>query len=120
MTGTIFLGGIANRKARFAGACQDQHAGRPAPSLGWPSERKSIGATSRGKRRFSKISWWAPRKRKSVGATSQGYGAWGAGFQGLGTQAWGPEAGASRVWGPGHQDLGQSFVVGSNFHPLRY
>ena len=38
----------------FAGACQDQHAGRPAPSLGWPGERKSIGATSRGKRRFSR------------------------------------------------------------------
>ena len=62
MTGTIFLGGTARRKssgaeARFAGACQDQHAGRSAPSLGWPGERKSIGATSRGKRRFSKISW---------------------------------------------------------------
>ena len=46
MIGTIFLGGTAR-------ACQDQHAGRPAPSLGWPGERKSIGATSRGKRRFS-------------------------------------------------------------------
>ena len=42
------------QEARFAGACQDQHAGRPAASLGWPGERKSIGATSRGKRRFSK------------------------------------------------------------------
>ena len=29
------------QEARFAGACQDQHAGRPAPSLGWPAERKS-------------------------------------------------------------------------------
>ena len=37
------------QEARFAGACQDQHAGRPAPSLGWPGERKSIGATSREK-----------------------------------------------------------------------
>ena len=32
----------AVQEARFAGACQDQHAGRPAPSLGWPGERKSI------------------------------------------------------------------------------
>ena len=30
------------QEARFAGACQDQHAGRPAPNLGWPGERKSI------------------------------------------------------------------------------
>ena len=55
----------AVQEARFAGACQDQHAGRPAPSLGWPGERKSIGATSRGKRCFSNISWWAPGKRIS-------------------------------------------------------
>ena len=40
------------QEARFAGACQDKHAGRPAPSLGWPGERKSIGATSQGKSRF--------------------------------------------------------------------
>ena len=32
----------AVQEARFAGACQDQHAGRPAPNLGWPGERKSI------------------------------------------------------------------------------
>ena len=31
----------AVQEARFAGACQDQHAGRPAPNLGWPGERKS-------------------------------------------------------------------------------
>ena len=31
----------AVQEARFAGACQDQRAGRPAPSLG-PGERKSI------------------------------------------------------------------------------
>ena len=37
------------QEARFAGACQDQHAGRPAPSLGWLGERKSIGATNREK-----------------------------------------------------------------------
>ena len=34
------------QEARFAGACQDQHTGRPAPSLGWPGERKSVGAFS--------------------------------------------------------------------------
>ena len=32
----------AVQEARFAGACQDQHAGRPAPNLGWPGEKKSI------------------------------------------------------------------------------
>ena len=32
----------AVQEARFAGACHNQHAGRPAPSLGWPGERKSI------------------------------------------------------------------------------
>ena len=54
MTGTRFLGGTARKKvqeARFAGACRDQRAGRPAPSLGWLGERKSIRATSRSKRR---------------------------------------------------------------------
>ena len=64
MTGTIFLGGT-----RFAGAC-------PAPGLGWPGERKSIGATS--KRRFSKISWWAAGEGKSGGL--QGLGARASGF----------------------------------------
>ena len=61
MTGTIFLGGTARRKSSGARSqvCRsvsDQHAGRPAPSLGWPGERKSNGATIRDKRRFSKIS----------------------------------------------------------------
>ena len=32
----------AVQEARFAGACQDQHAGRSAPNLGWPGEKKSI------------------------------------------------------------------------------
>ena len=77
MTGTIFLGGIARRKAsgarsRFAGAFQDQHAGRPVPPQ------------ARGKRCFSKIS----------GEKEPGYGAWGPGSQKLG-------AGASRGLGPG-------------------
>ena len=31
----------AVQEASFAGACQDQHAGRPAPSLGWPGENQS-------------------------------------------------------------------------------
>ena len=83
MIGTIFLGGTARRKssgarvqeARFAGACQDQHAGRPAPSLGWPGESKSIGATSRGKRRFSKISWWVKGNQSVQQAKVTGLGA---------------------------------------------
>ena len=61
--------------------------------MAWREE--SIGATSRGKRRFSKIFWWAPGEKKSVGATSQGYGAWGSGSQGLEAQ------GFSRGLGPG-------------------
>ena len=75
------------QEARFAGACQDKHAGRPAPSLGWPGERKSIGAT----------------EKKSVGATSQGYGAWGPGSQKLGAQALRAEAsrGFAGAWGLG-------------------
>ena len=61
----------AVQEARFAGACQDQHAGRPAPSLGWPGERS---ATSRNKCRFL--------KRKSIKVTGPGarVGAWGPGF----------------------------------------
>ena len=69
------------QEARFAGACQDQHAGRPAPSLRWPGETKSIGARSRGKRRFSKTSL---KKSRGLGPGSQGLGprAWGRGLQG--------------------------------------
>ena len=64
----------AVQEARFAGACQDQHAGRPAPSLGWPGERKSI----------------VQQAETSV---------MGPGFP----KAWGPGlgAGASRALGPG-------------------
>ena len=71
------------QEARFAGACQDQHAGRPAPSLGWPGERKSIGATRRGKRRFSKISSSAIIERKSVQQTKVTRAP-----RGLGPRAW--------------------------------
>ena len=77
------------QEARFAGACQDQHAGRPAPSLGWPGERKSIGATSR---QASFLKNLLVGERKSVGATSLG----GAGAsRGLGP-------GPPGAWGPGH------------------
>ena len=54
----------AMQEARFAGACQDQHAGRPAPSLGWPGERKSIvqqaetSVVSLSRLRAEKDSWW--------------------------------------------------------------
>ena len=61
----------AVQEASFAGACQDQHAGRPAPSLGWPGEKKSI-----------------VHERKSSKVTGLGRGArvpgLGAGLQGLG------------------------------------
>ena len=63
----------AVQEARFAGACQDQHAGRPAPGL--------------AKRQQS------CNKPKQVSFPYQGYGL-GPGFLG----AWGPglAAGASR------------------------
>ena len=79
MIGTMFLGGTARRKpsgarSEVSGACQDQHAGCPAPSLGWPGERKSSGhLATRNK----------PRKR-GLGPGSQGLGAQGLG---LGAQA---------------------------------
>ena len=59
----------AVQEARFAGACQDQDAGRPVPSLGWPGEGKS--------------SVQQARKANSV-AGSQGPRAWG---RALGAQA---------------------------------
>ena len=79
----------AVQEARFAGACQDQHAGRPAPDLGWPGERKSIVQQ-------------AETSVVSRNETNQGYGAWGPGSRrGLGPRAWGRGAGASRALGPG-------------------
>ena len=71
----------AVQEARFAGACQDQHAGRPAPNWGWPGERKSIVQQ-------------AETSVVSRNETNQGYGARGPGCPGLG-------AGASRALGPG-------------------
>ena len=66
----------AVQEARFAGACQDQHAGRPAPNLGWPGDQSC-------------------NKPKQV--LTNRYGALGPGFAG----AWGPGlgAGASRALG---------------------
>ena len=84
----------AVQEARFAGACQDQHAGRPAPNLGWPGERKSIVQQ-------------AEASVVSRNETNQGYGAWGPASQGLGAQGLGPVgAGASRASGsPGPRGL---------------
>ena len=74
----------AVQEARFAGACQDQHAGRPAPNLGWPGERKSIVQQTE-------------TSVLSRNKTNQGYGAWGPGSQGLGAQGLGP--GPPGPWG---------------------
>ena len=60
----------AVQEARFAGACQDQHAGHPAPSLGWPGERKSI------------VQQAVPYQGYGLGPRFPG--AWGPGLQGLG------------------------------------
>ena len=60
------------QEARFAGACQDQHTGRPAPSLRWPGERKSISATIL----IGKPGAWAPGPgppgRQGLGARGLG------------------------------------------------
>ena len=61
----------AVQEARFAGACQDQHAGRPAPSWGGLAKGNQ---SSRNKCRFLiKVTGWGP-------------GAWGPGL-GAGPQA---------------------------------
>ena len=68
MTGTLFLAGTARSKSmqetRFAGACQDQHAGRLR--LAWGGLAKEINRCNKPRQASSKRN-----------ATSQGYGAWG-------------------------------------------
>ena len=74
------------QEARFVGACQDQHAGRPAPSLGWHGERKSIGA----KPSFFVGTWLVQQAQV-------------AGLGGLGPgppETWGP--GPRRFWAVRH------------------
>ena len=68
----------AVQEARFAGACQDQHAGRPAPNLGWPGERKSIVQQAE----TSVVS----RNETNQAGFCRGLGprAWGWGLQALG------------------------------------
>ena len=66
----------AVQEVRFAGACQDQHAGRPAPNLGWPGERKSIVQKAET-RRFSKpikVTGPGARVRKGLGPRAWGRG----------------------------------------------
>ena len=77
----------AVQEARFAGACQDQHAGRPSPNLGWPGERQQAET--------SVVSRNEPVKVTGAGARVPA-GAWGSGLG----------AGASRALGPGLQALG--------------
>ena len=79
----------AVQEARFARACHNQHAGRPAPSLGWPGERKSIV--------------------QQAETSDQGDGA----SQGLGAQGLGP-----RAWGRGLQAL-EALCPGLGKHQFR-
>ena len=92
----------AVQEARFAGACQDQHAGRPAPNLGWPGERKSIVQQAEqvcfSKRNQSRLLAWGP-----------GFaGAWGPGLGARASRALAPaetaaaEVGAWREAGTGY------------------
>ena len=73
----------AVQEARFAGACHNQHAGRPA----WPGERKSI--VQQGTGRLLRGSWRPLAWGRGLGAGPPG--PWGRGLQGLG-------AGASESW----------------------
>ena len=78
----------AVQDARFAGACQDQHAGRRAPNLGWPGERKSIvqQAETSEKRNQSRLRGLA-RVPRGLGPRASGRG-----LQGLGVVAFRPWA----------------------------
>ena len=100
MTGTIFLGGT---EARFAGACQDQHAGRPAPSrCGGPSCGSQGGACLTIHSAVQKTRWnyssshTVAREARvvallAVGASAQPFNnpAYGRARRGLGPRAWG-------------------------------
>ena len=99
------------QEARFAGACQDKHAGRPAPSLGWPGERKSIGATSRGKRRF-----WQKQISRCNKSRLGLPEAWGPGLGAGASRGLGP--GPLGAWGPGHQS-GLPGEAGTPYPPAR-
>ena len=78
------------REIKRCDKCQDHHAGRPALRLGWPGERKPIGATSRSKCRFSKcpvthkeISWCNKARLRGAKVWAQ--------LPGAGPRAWGPK-----------------------------
>ena len=111
------------QEARFAGACQDQHAGRLAPSLGWPGERKSIGATNREKAIQPRLQGLGP------GLPGAWPRAWGRGLQsGLPKQPsffctkipakrrrggfGAPRSLGPRAWGRGLQGLGHHSLGG--------
>ena len=78
------------QEARFAGACQDQHAGRPAPGLGWPGEgnqsvqfQKSLGGhLAKGNQSVQQAKVTGAWDRAGLGPR-----AWGQSLQGLGARA---------------------------------
>ena len=85
MTGTIFLRGTARRKssgaeARFAGACQDKHAGRPAP-IAWGGLAKGNQSVQQAKARVDfLVGTW----RKEISRCNKPR------LRGLGPEACGP------------------------------
>ena len=90
----------AVQEARFAGACQDQHAGRPVPSLGWPGERKSIAQQAE----TNVVSSEKNQSRlRGLGPSFQG--AWGPGLGAGASRA----LGGSSAWGPGLTPFHQFF-----------
>ena len=100
--GRVFQGlALGLQEIKRCDKCQDHHAGRPALRLGWPGERKSIGATSRSKCRFSKSPGeHLAQRNQLVQQVWSRFRGWAAPCRGLGpgrTGAWGP------AWGPGPQ-----------------
>ena len=94
----------AVQEARFAGACHNQHAGRPAPSLRWPGERKSI---VQPKQVIKGTAAWTPRRPGGPWLP----GPW------AGAEPW-PQAlpaGIGQGAGPGLLGLSTNFVVLKNF-----
>ena len=81
----------AVQEARFAGACQDQHAGRPAPSLG----------LAKGNQSCNKPKQVSFLERKSIKVTGPDPSFQELGAQGVGPGPQGLGGGASRALGPG-------------------
>ena len=95
----------AVQEARFAGACQDQHAGRPAPNLG------GLAKGNQSCNKPKQVSFLETKPIKVTGSGARvcrglGPRAWGRGLQGLGP---GPPTlgpGSEKVWWEAGEGVG--------------